>query len=95
MSNVIIPDWTLGDRLAKARDVADISVQRMADLLRVTRGTVSNYEHGRTEPPFSTIEAYSRATGVELWWLLGEEPTDPGVTEGYSVDSCVTALLAA
>jgi len=80
----MIPTWTLGDRLAKAREGANISVTEMARRLRVSRTTISNYEHNRTDPTVSTLMAYEHYTGVPTWWLLGDgEPTDDAVTGGY------------
>lgn len=86
MTTALIPDWTLGDRLAKARETAGVTVQEMADHLAVSRNTVSNYEHGRTRVTRAVVFAYADLTGVSVQWLLtGTVPnadTD-AVTDGY------------
>lgn len=72
-----IPSFTLGDRLRKALEIADIGHAEMAVKLDVARTTVSNYIHGRTQPSRATIIAWSMATGVPAEWLLfGEEAYD-------------------
>lgn len=80
MTTALIPDWTIGDRLAKAREVAGISIKEMAPILGVSRNTVSNYEHGHTRPTRAVVLAYAASSGVDIHWLLtGEVP----VTDGY------------
>lgn len=75
MSDTIIPTWTLGDRLSKARIQAGIGVQQMADLLACSRTTVANYEHDRTPVPLDTVKAYARHTRVAILWLIqGSDP---------------------
>lgn len=70
--------WTLGDRLAKARRMADLSVQDMADALGVSRNTVTNYERGHTDPARGVLIAYASVTGVPMWWIEGlDENLDP------------------
>lgn len=91
----LIPQWTAGDRVTKAREVAGFSVQALADQLGVHRNTLSNWENDRIEVPRTALIAISALTEVDLWWLAGEEPTDGRVTEGYPLDACVTELLAA
>lgn len=78
MSDQIIPTWTLGDRLAKARETAGIGVQQMARLLNISRNTVTNWEHGRGEPTRAAVMAYSTLTGVPMWWIEGQAPCDGG-----------------
>ena len=88
MTDVLIPTWTVGDRLHKALDSAGVSVQEMADHLVVSRTTVSNYIHGRTTPTRSTLRDWALRTGVPLHWIItGQAPqdlTDTGtVTQRY------------
>lgn len=66
MTTALIPKWTLGDRLAKARkDVAHLSVRDMADRLGVTKNTVSNWENEVTTPRRYAVEAWATITGVD------------------------------
>lgn len=50
MAKTLIPQWTLGERLAKARHHAELEQAEMAAELGVSRVTVSNYEVGKTKP---------------------------------------------
>lgn len=59
MSDQTVPMWTLGDRLAKARDGAGISVQRMADLLGVDVARI-----GQTRALDGMVES---ANGRSTW----------------------------
>lgn len=68
-SEATVPQWTLGDRLRKAREHAAISSQQMADALDLSRNSITNYEHGRTRPSTLVLRAWALATGVPLEWL--------------------------
>jgi transcriptional regulator with XRE-family HTH domain len=80
---VAVPTFTLGDRLAKARSLAGISAQEMANQLGVSRNTISNYENDRTTPPRSVVILYAELCDVPEWWLLGEPITKSGTIERY------------
>lgn len=67
------PTWTTGDRLRKAREWANIESQDMAELLGVSRNTISNYEHDRTNPPLAALKAWAAQTGVDILWLIDED----------------------
>lgn len=79
MTTTTVPEWTLGDRLAKARNAARISVEQMAAELGVSRNTVTNYEHDKTPAKRAVVRTYAATTGVPLEWLEG----GPTVTVGY------------
>jgi transcriptional regulator with XRE-family HTH domain len=64
-----LPVWTLGERMAKARESAGLSRLEMADELRVTERTIRNYEGGITRVSRDTVMAYSSLTGVPVWWI--------------------------
>jgi transcriptional regulator with XRE-family HTH domain len=65
------PTWTLGERLAKARDHAGISRPEMADRLGVSERTIRNYENESVTVNRLIALAYSAETGVGVEWLLG------------------------
>jgi transcriptional regulator with XRE-family HTH domain len=67
------PRFTLGDRMRKALDVADVSNQRMAAELGVSRNTVSNYMRGRAVPRLAMLRVWAEVTDVPLEWLLGDD----------------------
>jgi transcriptional regulator with XRE-family HTH domain len=72
-----VPDWTIGDRLAKALRANNIGVQAMATDLGVSRNTVTNYIHDKTRVPRPILILWAMRTGVSLSWL---ETGDPPVT---------------
>ena len=65
-----VPDWTLSDRLRKAREHAHADQDDLARMIGLTRATVSNYERGVTKPRRPSILAWALACGVSLQWLL-------------------------
>lgn len=67
----IIPVFTFGDRLAKARKSAGISAARMAEIMHVTPTTISNWENDRTRPVAIYVDAWAAETGVPVEWLVG------------------------
>lgn len=66
-----VPQWTLGDRLRKARHEAGIDITDMADDIGVTPRTISNYELDATRAPKLVIRQYALRTGVPVAWLEG------------------------
>src|SRR5215813_2334588 len=61
--------WNRGDRMRKALDVAEISVQDMADYLDVDRSTVSTWLNNRIDPSYTSLRLWSLRTGAPLRWL--------------------------
>lgn len=59
----------LPDRLAKALDVSGVTSGQMAERLGVSRTTVSNYIHGRTNPTRSVRRDWALMTGIPLEWI--------------------------
>lgn len=84
-----VPQWTLGDRMAKARRSAGIGSQNMADYLDMTRQTITNYETDRTRPPRSVLIAWALSTGVPFEWLdTGQESPDGPGDQGIASTTC-------
>lgn len=74
MSNAYtVPEWTIGDRLRKARESAGIGVAEMALRIGVGRNTITNYEHGHRSPSISALRQWAEITGTPASWLL-EDP---------------------
>lgn len=73
-----VPQFHMGDRMRKALDYADVSVQQMADELDVSRGTVSNYMALRTQPNRATIRVWALRCGVPFEWLAHGVEADSG-----------------
>lgn len=72
-----VPVFTLGDRLRKAREVADMTQGDMANTLGIGRRSVSRYEDGTQMPRRGVVMAWSMATGVPLEWLQSGQMSHP------------------
>ena len=73
----IIPQFTQGDRLRKARDLTGLNSYDFADEIGVSQKTISNAESERTKPRKIMLNAWGLATGVPVEWLqTGVEPND-------------------
>lgn len=79
-----IPEWTVGDRLRKAREMTGLDQRQFAMHTGLSRGTVNNYEGGKVEPRRPSLILWAMATGVPVTWIetgctprdLNPEPTD-------------------
>lgn len=71
MTEPMVPTWTLGDRMRKARVMAGLEQADMAEQLGVSRPTISGWERDRTEPRATQLLAWAEATGHNIEWLLG------------------------
>lgn len=81
----IIPTWTVGDRLRKAREVTGLDQAHFGDAIGISRGSVSAFEVDRNFPRRIILNAWVLATGVPLEWILtgnvpGEPPAEPEAT---------------
>lgn len=62
-------EFTLADRLRKARTEAGLDVKQLATRLHVSPATVSRAENGRFEPKAITVFQWASETGVSLEWI--------------------------
>ena len=96
---VKVPEWTMGDRLRKAREELGLSQKDMAATLGVARNTIGNYELGATEPSAATLRAWARACQVPAEWLAwGYTPGDqkpPGYRSTSGTSRFRPALVTA
>lgn len=69
---------TLGDRLAGAREAAQMSQKSLATRLGVKRSTIERWEHDQSEPRANRLSMLSGLLGVSLTWLL------TGIGEGVA-----------
>jgi transcriptional regulator with XRE-family HTH domain len=69
----VTPEWTLTDRLRKAREHRGLEQAQLGELIGIHRRSVVNYELGRTQPRRPQLIAWALATGVALAWLEGDE----------------------
>lgn len=73
-----IPQWTLGDRLRKARATTGLNTRDFADRIGVSQPTVTNAENDKSKVRRITLNAWSLATGVPVEWLeTGKAPVQP------------------
>ena len=73
-----VPEWTLADRLRKARTDAGFEQADLEGLTGISRKSISNYENGYTVPSKPVLESWARYCGVPYEWLAGEGPTRRG-----------------
>lgn len=64
----VVPEWTLTDRLRKAREHAGLTQRALADGLGVTVQTVSRAERGEGIT-HRTLTQWAAVTDVPLDWL--------------------------
>lgn len=74
------PEWTLGDRMAKARRDAGFTAQEIAARIGISRKSVWNYEHDTTKPLTPILRAWAEVTGTYVEWIeTGESPFPRGL----------------
>ena len=66
-------EWTLGDRLAKARRRHGWNQAEMADRLGISRRSISRYEEDHARPSRAVLIAWAQVTDTPLAWLEGGE----------------------
>lgn len=72
-----IPQWTIADRLRKAREHVGLDQAEFAQAIGVSRATVSNNERGIVHPRKIVLNAWALRTTVPIEWLeTGNAPTD-------------------
>lgn len=80
---VVIPQFTRGDRLRKARELTGLDQTEFARELGVSRQTVSNAETDARAVRTITLRAWAMRTGVPVAWLeTGESPRQDGPDGG-------------
>jgi len=76
MGDVLVPTFTLGDRLRKSLEVADLTVEEMAQRLGVSDRTIRNYTSERTPIKRGFTLQWALICGVDPNWLIGYEADD-------------------
>src|SRR5438874_619174 len=72
-SQTEFPEWTLGDRLTKARKIVSLSRAEMAAELGVSDQSIRDWEEDERPPKAMVIKAWAIVTGVSVAWLEGRE----------------------
>jgi transcriptional regulator with XRE-family HTH domain len=65
----MVPHFTQGDRLRKARSLTGLNTREFAALLGVSHGTITNAERDARAVRPITLNAWAFATGVSRSWL--------------------------
>lgn len=65
----VVPEWTLPERIKKAREYAGLSREELAALLATHENTVANWERGDTHPTQRKVRAVAAACSVDGDWL--------------------------
>lgn len=80
MSSGTVPQWTIADRLRKARESAGFGQVEFANATSMARATISAAERGHRVPSRANMRLWALATGVPFEWILtGETPNgEPG-----------------
>lgn len=82
-SHEVVPEWTIGDRMLKARTVAGLTQTELADYLGMSRVSLSRYETGHNRPPLTVLRLWALRCGVPLDWLrYGDTMPQPEVVAG-------------
>ena len=82
-----IPQWTLGDRLRKARTTTGLNTRDFAERIGVSQPTVTSAENDKSKVRRITINAWSLATGVPVEWLeTGKAPVQPEPDGGLDAE---------
>lgn len=87
-----MPSWTVGDRMRKAREHADLSQVQLSDRTGVGRTTIVSYETGKTQPSRPNLQSWALATGIPYEWICHGD-TSPcdyrprGINAGQGINS--------
>lgn len=64
---------TIGLRLKQAREEKEYTLQQIADIVEMSKSTISRYENGKVENMNTpTIQKLSKIYGVNPMWVLGK-----------------------
>ena len=72
---------TLGDRIRKAREQADISQAELARRIGISKNAMNTIEGGQSDPRVSRIVAIARVLGVSTDTLLDMQPKPPATRQ--------------
>jgi transcriptional regulator with XRE-family HTH domain len=68
-----VPEWTVHDRLRKAREFAGLSQSELGEDVGISRRSISAYENGAATPNRPVLLSWALRCGVPLRWLNGGE----------------------
>lgn len=74
MTTILVDlQFSLGERLAKARKHAGITQDEMAEKLGVSHSTIAKWELDKSQPRnmLTLVEKWAELTGVSPAWIIG------------------------
>lgn len=89
-----IPEWTVADRLRKARESAGISIVELSEMLDCSKQTIYNYEDNEwpRSRRWTMMRLWAWACDVDAGWidphLEGPPPWDRGPIKRKSSSAC-------
>lgn len=78
----VTPTWTLGDRLRKALQHAELTPEQMAEQLGVAPTSVRGWMADRHTPNKATVTLWATITSVPLEWLADDTFNRPPALRG-------------
>lgn len=75
-----------GERLASLRKRKGLSQYALAERLNFSRGQLSNYEQGKREPDYNTLQKIADFFEVSVDYLLGrtDKPNEDPISVAFS-----------
>lgn len=77
----------VGKMIAKVRIERGYSQKQLADKLNLSKQAISNYETGKREPDYVTLEAIADALNVPVTMLISPEEQERALNEIYATYS--------
>lgn len=81
----VVPEWTIGDRLRKARQETGLDAQAFATNIGIARNTLRKYEAGDRLPPRPVLISWCVFSQVSMKWIETGRPDDDGPTDGVAL----------
>ncbi len=79
-------EYTLGERICKARDASSLSTAQLARRLGIKTSTLQSWESDRSEPRSNKLVLLAGVLNVSPTWLLVGRGTPPFAEEPASAD---------
>lgn len=71
---------SIGEQLAEIRKDKGYTQENLAEVLHITKSTLSNYENNRRTPDITFIKAFSKLMDVSVDYILGLTEVSQGIS---------------